>query len=157
MGRSRTGSRLRGRFRSVLLIAAFLVGGSDLAWALHGGARLQQGRTVRLTSRAPTQRGVLIHSSLHGVDVLPTRVRWEASPNIDAAQVASVAFWIDGHLVWVRYAPPYVYGDSGSWLEAAALTPGRHTFVTSVVTTSGDTTKETVTAVVMRPMATLAF
>lgn len=114
------------------------------------GGKVNMGNLSR-PSQGTGSGSFAIHTTLRGIDVLPRQIRWAATTSLAAEQVTTVEFWIDGHLAWIRHAPPYVYGDEGSWLVATSLRPGPHTFVTSAVSATGQVAKETVTATVMAP------
>jgi hypothetical protein len=66
-------------------------------------------------------------------------------PNSD---VARVDFVIDGKVYWVEHNAPYFYGSDGNYLVTSFLTPGLHRFTAKVVTTTGQTASQTVTATV---------
>ena len=53
---------------------------------------------------------------------------------------------MDGRLAWVEHHAPYVYANDGNWLVTSFLKPGRHVFKVRAVSTSGQTTSDTVTA-----------
>lgn len=88
-------------------------------------------------------------STLDGKTVLPIRIHWVVNPHIPAAQVASVAFKIDGQLGWVEHKPPYVYANDGNWLVTSFLKPGMHTFTAQVIAKSGPEALDTVHAKVV--------
>ena len=142
----------------------WLVGGVLLAQALSacsGGASRPDSSTP--DSPAATSAGrsneapaAVVTSTLDRLTALPHRVHWEAATT---SAVDHVDFIIDGQIGWTEHNAPYFYGDDGNWLVTSFLTPGKHTFVTKVTTTDGQTAETTTTAAVGKapsPPAVLA-
>jgi hypothetical protein len=89
-----------------------------------------------------------ITSTLAGRTSLPHRIHWQATPSVPGADVSEVDFLIDGKVYWVEHNAPYFYGSDGNYLVTSFLTAGPHTFTVKVVTTTGRTASQTVTATV---------
>ena len=118
------------------LIAACSPAGSSSS--AHSAASSSPASAARLT----------ITSTLEGHTSLPHRIYWQATPSVPGADVSKVDFLIDGKVYWVEYNAPYFYGGNYNYLVTSFLTPGPHTFTVKVVTTTGQTARQTVTATV---------
>jgi hypothetical protein len=97
-------------------------------------------------SAVPAHAAVSIRSSLDEKRLLPLRVHWTAQPSLRPSSVAEVDFLIDGRLGWTERKAPYVYGDDGNWLVTTFLRPGPHRFTVRLMTATGKTVSDTVTA-----------
>lgn len=87
-----------------------------------------------------------VTSTLDGKTVLPLRIHWAGQPHLVLSKVREVDFLIDGRLGWVERKSPFVYASDGNWLVTSFLTPGKHTFTTRVITTSGSNSVDSVRA-----------
>lgn len=131
----------------------------------HSAHTSQRSRTVRvvpalvasfaafvLTPASAQLRGDFpLRSTLDGKSVLPHRIRWLGVPALPAAQVAEVAFLIDGRVRWVEHNPPYTYGYDGNYLVTSWLGPGAHRF--TVRATAKDGRRATSSTVARVPAA----
>jgi hypothetical protein len=126
---------MSGRHR--FLAIAALAGVVAVSSALAGGG----GKPFRVTS------------TLDGKKVLPHRIHWLGYPSLPRAQVAEVAFLIDGKVRWIEHNPPYSYGDDGNWLVTSWLAPGRHRF--AVRATASDR-RRVIKSIVARVLPALA-
>src|SRR5262245_52701809 len=79
---------------ALVLVGCVAAGGAIAAASAHatGGAK-----------------PLAVTSSLDGKKVLPQHSRWRAYPNVGPAQVAEVAFLIDGKRRWVEHRSPSSY------------------------------------------------
>jgi hypothetical protein len=92
-----------------------------------------------------------VHSSLDGLSVLPSRIRWTATTSVPTKDVREVRFIVDHDRWWVDRTPPYSYGpDRGDLPTRFISSLGKrgelHSFRVKVITTSGDRSSETVEA-----------
>jgi len=90
-------------------------------------------------------------SSLDGKTVLPQRARWVIHPGVPGSAVREVDFIIDGQLRWVEHSPPYYFGgdENGTnpgYLVTTWLSAGEHVFTSQVVSASGKSPPDIVTA-----------
>jgi hypothetical protein len=95
-----------------------------------------------------------VTSNIDGKKVMPQQTRWLAHPNVAAADVAEVAYLIDGKLRWKEHRAPFNYGgDDGAghlgYLFTSWLTPGLHRFMIRVKTKDGRTATDEVAARVL--------
>jgi hypothetical protein len=67
--------------------------------------------------------------------VLPHRIHWHGIPSIPPAGVKEVDFLIDGKIRWREQRPPYTYGNDGNYLVTTWLSPGRHRFTVTAIST----------------------
>jgi len=133
------------------LAALLLVGAGIL------GASAALGATGRSSAAGAGSFGIT--SSLDGRTSLPFRIRWIATPTGDTPtgdSVSTVDFLIDGKLIWIEHAAPYVFGgdDNGAnegFLITTWLTPGSHQFTAQATTANGETASDTVNATVEQP------
>ena len=133
------------------LAALLLVGAGIL------GASAALGATGRSSAAGAGSFGIT--SSLDGRTSLPFRIRWIATPTGDTPtgdSVTTVDFLIDGKLIWIEHAAPYVFGgdDNGAnegFLITTWLTPGSHQFTAQATTANGETASDTVNATVEQP------
>jgi hypothetical protein len=88
----------------------------------------------------------VVKSSLDGMSLLPTRIRWVGQPKIPASQVDNVSFLIDGTVRWVEHGAPYSYSDDGGYLVTTWLSARTHRFSVRVQTKDGRTATDTVIA-----------
>jgi len=104
---------------------------------------------------AATGKPFKIASTLDGKTVLPHRIRWLGLPTLPSSQIKRVEFLIDGKVVWVEHATPYVYGDNHEshrgYLVTSWLSPGVHRFTVRGVSTSDATATDLVSARVLPP------
>jgi hypothetical protein len=92
-----------------------------------------------------------VHSSLDGLSVLPSHIRWTATTSVPTTDVREVRFIVDHDRWWVDRTPPYSYGPDGGDLPTRFISslgkPGElHSFKVKVITTSGERWSETVHA-----------
>jgi hypothetical protein len=118
------------------LIAACSPAGSSSS--AHSAASSPPASASRLT----------ITSTLAGHTSVPHRIFWQATPSVPGADVSEVDFLIDAKVYWVEHSAPYFYGGDDNYLVTSFLTAGPHTFTVKVVTTTGQTASQTVTATV---------
>jgi hypothetical protein len=100
-----------------------------------------------------------VHSSLDGLSVLPTRIRWTATTSIPSADVREVRFIVDHDRWWVDRSPPYGYGPDGANLPTRFISSlgkrgDAHSFKVKVIARTGERLSETVEA--RTPQANLA-
>jgi hypothetical protein len=100
-----------------------------------------------------------VQSSLEGLTVLPSRIRWTATTSVPAADVREVRFFVDHERWWVDRSPPYSYGPEGADLPTRFISSlgnrnDTHSFTLKVITKSGERSSETVEA--RTPEASLA-
>ena len=131
-------------------VAALLIGAC-------GGDDDHQGAATAKVDAA--QRSFTVTSTLDGRRVLPHRLRWLAFPKLKGADVASVAFVIDGGKPrWVEEQPPYTFSDDENgahkgYLVTSWLSPGTHRFTVRAVASDGRRSADTVVARVRRAPA----
>jgi hypothetical protein len=104
-----------------------------------------------LAGRSDT--GFTVTSTLDGKTVLPIRIQWLATPQIDPSQgtVSEVDYFIDGYHSWTQHQAPWQYAGNGNWLVTTDLKPGLHTFTVRATTTDNQVATDTVKAQVVAP------
>jgi hypothetical protein len=98
-----------------------------------------------------TQTAPTVESSLDGLTVLPSRIRWSATTSLPSEQVREVRFLVDDYRLWVDRSPPYTYGPDGAylatrWATSSRRGPDLHAFTVKVIGENGERLAETVHA-----------
>lgn len=112
-----------------------------------------------------TETTPTVESSLEGITVLPSRIRWSATTSLRPEQVQKVRFIVDGDSLWVDEGPPYTYGPEGAYLATRWISsrnfsptlgsqPDLHEFKVEVVATNGEEWSEITRA--LTPKANVA-
>jgi hypothetical protein len=125
-------------------LAALLVAASTAC----SSGEVEQGTGV---TNGSNQTAPSVQSSLSGLSVLPTRIRWTATTSVPSAAVRKVSFLVDGDRWWVDKSPPYSYGPEGADLPVRFVSSlgkrgDAHSFTVKVITKSGEPGSETVDA-----------
>lgn len=96
---------------------------------------------------APAPDNVDIATSLEGIELLPSRIRWTVTPGPSLRHVQMVEFSIDGRLWWIDGTAPYSYGPGGAELVTTWLDPNTpHRFTVGVLIGPERQESKTVTA-----------
>jgi hypothetical protein len=106
------------RLKACLLVLCLAGVLSACEW---GGAADTEG-AVSGQHTTSTPRDPTIKSSLEGLTVLPTRIRWSAATSVPPERVEEVQFLVDGDRWWEDSMPPYTFGPPGAYLVVRWVT-----------------------------------
>lgn len=87
-----------------------------------------------------------VKSSLAGVAILPSRIRWVALPSVPPERVREVRFMVGRRVAWIDREPPYEFGGDHAYLVTSWLrSDGPNRLTVRVVSTDGQIADERLT------------
>ena len=137
--------RLVGRLILAVGLVVLAVSCSSSKGTAGSNALAGTGSTTSPPGATSPSATLTVASTLDGVANLPHRIHWQARPSVTEG-ISEVDFLIDDETAWVEHNPPYFFGDDGGYLVTTFLKPGKHTFITRVVTVGGQSAESTVEA-----------